>query len=133
MHKEPNNGSQDIFSALPGFMLYTFSHALYVLPSPSTFLSWKEEEEEEEGGHLMKLEVLVLVVKDGCRRKQPEWGSFLSEHDWPPLAARMSRFTLTFCLRQTDVTALPVNSPIDLILGHLFPTSCMKLYLVRSA
>lgn len=53
LHKDPNNGSQDIFS------LTLLLYALYFLSAiPSTFLSWKKE----ELGDLMKLEMLALVV-----------------------------------------------------------------------
>lgn len=81
LHKDPNNGSQDIFSlSLPCFMLYTFS---LFSAFPSTFLSWKEK----ELGYLMKLEIWILEVQNACRRQTNQsCSNFFLSVFWPLLA-----------------------------------------------
>lgn len=68
LHKEPNNGSQDIFFSYFLALLFILSFALFFLPFPSTFLSWKKER-----SFLMKLE-MPAGAKKGGKKGESERG-----------------------------------------------------------
>lgn len=73
----------------------------------------------------MKLEVLVFVVKDGCRRQTTRAGLI-------PFCLLLTYIVSnTVYGKQTSRLCLPITGR-DLILADLFLTSCVKLYLVSS-